>query len=41
MFTFLNQVWKTCSCTTQEGVCAIELENLWRNAGAGRSRSAA
>jgi hypothetical protein len=27
-------VWKTCFCTTREGVCAIELESLRCHAGA-------
>ncbi len=32
-FTFLNQVWKISFCTIPEGACAIELENLCRDAG--------
>ena len=36
-----NPVWRTCSCTTPEGACAIELENVWRHAGARRPCGAA
>ena len=39
-FTFLNQVWKISFCTIPEGACAIELENLCRDAGTRCSRSA-
>jgi ABC-2 type transport system ATP-binding protein len=41
MFTFPNPAWKTCFCTIPEGVCAIELENFWRNASSRRPCSAA
>src|SRR5271165_896238 len=39
-FTFPSLVWKICSFTIPEGACAIELENVFRHAGARRSRSA-
>src|SRR5215831_12970508 len=41
MFTSRSQAWKTCFCTIPEGVCAIELESVWSNAGAGCARGTA
>src|SRR5579864_8767545 len=39
--TFRNPVWKIFFYITPEGACAIELENVWRNAGARRPCGAA
>src|SRR5450432_1259430 len=33
MSTFPSPAWRICSCTIREGVCAIELENFWRDVG--------
>ena len=35
-----SPAWRSCSCTTPEGACAIELENFFRDAGARRPRGA-
>src|ERR1043165_2445347 len=35
--TYRNRVWKHCFSITPEGACAIELENVFRHAAAGRA----
>src|SRR5579872_614792 len=40
-FTSPSPAWKTFSCTTPEGACAIELEDFLCDAGPRRSCSAA
>src|SRR5262249_37878437 len=33
MFISLSLAWRIFSCITREGACAIELEDLWSDAG--------
>src|SRR5215470_6521222 len=40
-YTSPSRAWKICFCTIPEGVCAIELESFWRDAGPRRPCGAA